>query len=206
MVCSFSIDNKSVVGADAIAAGLGRAQADGTVIHLYAHRPGITVDASTIELVLAEAADRGLPFVTYRDLVEGIGTAGLALSFDGHFAAGWHAMRPMFDRYGAKVTFFISSFYVLTESEVGQLRELEGDGHAIEYHSTNHLDAEEFAASKGIDRYLAEEIFPDLDRMHEAGFTPVSFAYPFGTRTAAIDGALLQHFRLLRAIRYTCPY
>jgi hypothetical protein len=42
--------------------------------------------------------------------------------------------------------------------------------------------------------------------MREAGFDPITFAYPFGARTAELDEALLQHFRLLRAIRYTCPY
>lgn len=206
VVCAFSMDNKNVISTDSIAAGLARAQVEGTVLHVYAHETGETVDESTVELLLAGAADRELPFVTYRDLVDGVRTAGLALSFDGHNLVSWHSLRPLFDRHGARATFFISSFWVLTEDELRMLRELDGDGHAIEYHSTNHLDAEEFVASNGMERYLAEDIFPDLERMRAAGFDPTSFAYPYGARTSAIDDAMLQHFRMLRAIRFTCPY
>lgn len=208
VVCGMSVDNKNLISADSIAAGLDRAQVDGAVIHLYTHRPAGTVDESTIELVLAGAADRDLRFVTYRDLVDGIGAgrAGLAFSFDDRDLAGWHPLRPLFDRYGARVTFFISEFSTLGEDELRMLRDLGGDGHAIEYHSTHHLNAEEFAAQNGVDRYIAEDILPDLQRMRDAGFDPTSFSYPFGARTAATDAALLEHFRLLRAIHYTCPY
>src|SRR5512140_1957586 len=96
--CGQSVDNKNLISTDAIAAGLDRAQVDGTVIHLYTHRPAGTVDESTIELVLAGAADRDLPFVTYRDLAAGAGTTGLAFSFDDRDLAGWHPLRPLFQR------------------------------------------------------------------------------------------------------------
>ena len=206
VLCGFSVDNKNVVSTDAIAAGLDRAQIELTVLHLYAHLPAKTIDESTLELVLAGAADRDMDFVTYRDLAEGTKTTGLAFSFDGPYIAGWHPLRPLFDRYGAKVTFFISSFWRLNDDEVRMVRDLAADGHAIEYHSTNHVDAEEFAGANGIERYLEEDVFPDLQRMRAAGFDPISFAYPYGARTAATDAALLQHFKLLRAIRFTCPY
>ncbi len=206
VLCGLSVDNKNLVSNDSIAAGLDRAQVDGTVLHLYTHRPAGTVDESTIELVLAGAADRDLGFVTYRDLVDGTAAAGLAFSFDDRDLVGWHALRPLFERYGARVTFFISAFSTLLEDELRMLRDLAADGHAIEYHSTHHLNAEEVSAAKGVDGYVAEDILPDLQRMREAGFDPTSFAYPFGARTSATDAALLQHFRLLRAIRFTCPH
>jgi hypothetical protein len=206
VLCGLSVDNKNVVSTDAIAAGLDRAQVDRTVLHLYTHRPAGTVDESTIELVLAGAADRDMDFVTYRDLVDGTKSEGLAFSFDDRDLAGWHALRPLFERYGAKVTFFISQYSTLDEEGVRMLRELGADGHAIEYHSTNHFNAEEFSGANGVERYVEEDILPDLQRMREAGFDPTSFAYPFGARTAATDAALLQHFKLLRAIRFTCPY
>jgi peptidoglycan/xylan/chitin deacetylase (PgdA/CDA1 family) len=206
VVCAQSLDNKNVISTDAIAAGLDRARIDGTVLHLYAHETLRRAEASTLELVFAGAADRHLPFVTYRELVDGTKTAGLAFSFDGHNLDNWNGLRPLFDRYGAKVTFFISSFFVLTEDELRMLHELATDGHAIEYHSTHHLNAEDFVEANGIDRYLAEDIFPDLQKMRDAGFDPTSYAYPFGARTSETDDALLQHFKMLRAIRYTCPY
>ncbi len=206
VVCAYSVDNKNAISTDAIAAALARAKLDGTVLHLYAHETGETVDESTVELLFAGAADRGLPFVTYRDLVDGTGRTGLAFSFDGHNLVNWHSLRPLFERYGARVTFFISSFWLLTDEELGMLRVLAAEGHAVEYHSTNHLDAEKFVEANGIERYLAEDIFPDLERLREAGFDPTSFSHPYGARTAAIDDALLQHFRLLRALRFSCPY
>jgi Polysaccharide deacetylase len=206
VLCGLSVDNKNAVSADSIATGLDRAQLDRTVIHLYTHKPTGTVDESTIELVLAGAADRDMDFVTYRDLVDGTKTAGLAFSFDDHDLAGWHPLRSMFDRYGAKVTFFVSSFWSLSEEDLGKLRDLAADGHAIEYHSTFHENAEEYSRANGVERYVEDDILPDLQRMREAGFDPTSFAYPFGARTAATDAALLQHFRLLRAIRYSCPH
>jgi peptidoglycan/xylan/chitin deacetylase (PgdA/CDA1 family) len=206
VLCGMNVDNKNLISNEAIEAGLERARIDGTVLHLYTHRPAGTVDESTIELVLAGAADRDLGFVTYRELADGTKDAGLAFSFDDRDLRGWHALRPLFDRYGAKVTFFISQFFALEEEEIGMMRELAGDGHAIEYHSTNHLNAEEHSAANGVEGYIAEDILPDLQRMREAGFDPTSFAYPYGARTHATDAAVLHHFRLLRAISYTCPY
>jgi Polysaccharide deacetylase len=206
VVCSFSVDDKNVVSTDTIATGLDRARIDGTALHLYAHWPTKTVDVSTLELVLGGAVDRDMDFVTYRDLADGTKTAGLAFSFDGPYIQGWYPLRPLFEHYGAKVTFFVSHFWRLNDDEVRMLRDLAADGHDIEYHSTIHLDAEEFAEANGIARYLEEDIFPDLERLRAAGFDPISFSYPYGSRTAAIDAALLQHFKLLRAIRYTCPY
>jgi peptidoglycan/xylan/chitin deacetylase (PgdA/CDA1 family) len=206
VMCGFSLDNKEVVSADSIAAGLARAQVDGTVIHLYAHETFARAEESTLELLFSGAADRHLPFVTYRDLAEETKTTGLAFSFDGHNLTNWYSLRSLFDRYGAKVTFFISSFSALTLAEFHMLVDLANDGHDVEYHSTNHLDAEEFVASNGIDRYIAEEIDPDLEKMRALGFDPTTFAYPYGSRTSETDDALLQHFRLLRAIRFTCPY
>jgi hypothetical protein len=206
VLCGMSVDNKNLVSADAIAAGLDRAQVDGTVIHLYSHRPAGTVDESTLELVIGGAADRNMDFVTYRDLADGTKTSGLAFSFDDRDLRGWHALRPMFARYGARVTFFISQFFALEEEEVAMMRDLASDGHAIEYHSTNHLNAEEVSTANGVEHYVAEDILPSLQRMREAGFDPTSFAYPFGARTRATDAALLEHFQLLRAIRFTCPH
>lgn len=69
VLCSLSVDMKNSVSTDAIATGLDRAQVEGTVLHLYTHRPNGTVDESTIELILGSAADRGMEFVTYRGLV-----------------------------------------------------------------------------------------------------------------------------------------
>jgi hypothetical protein len=207
IMCGFNLDNKNSVSLDAIAVGLDRAQVDGTVIHLYTHRPAGTVDASTIESVLAAAADRGMSFVTYRQLVDGTNApSGLAFSFDDHDIAGWYPLRDIFDRYDAKVTFFISGFtdWLGPEDRV-ELHQLEAEGHAVEYHSTYHFDAAAYTAANGIDAYVADDILPALTDMRANGFDPKVFAYPFGSRTAETDAALLQLFPMLRASNFACP-
>ncbi|HUS29506.1 MAG TPA: polysaccharide deacetylase family protein [Kofleriaceae bacterium] len=206
VLCAFNVDNKNAVSADSIAAGLDRAQAEHVVLHIYTHRPEGTVDESTIEQIVAGAADRGMPFVTYRDLVAGTATEGLALSFDDHDIGGWHALRPMFDLYGAKVTFFISAFHVFDDNARMLLRDLFLDGHSIDYHSTEHRNAETYSAEFGVERYIADDIVPDLELMRADGYDPTTFAYPFGARTAATDAALLKLFPLVRASSFDCPH
>ncbi len=205
VMCGISVDFKNTVSNDSIANGLDRAQVEGTVLHLYSHRPAGSVDVSTIEHVLAGAADRDMAFVTYRDLVNGRGDAGLAFSFDDRDIRGWHELLPTLELYGARVTFFISQFHVLEDDERRLLRELAAAGHDVEYHSTNHRDAEVVIAEQGLGAYLAEEIEPDLRLMRDAGFDPVVFAYPFGSRTAQTDAALLEHVQLLRGSSHDCP-
>jgi hypothetical protein len=205
VMCGMSVDYKNTVSNDAIASGLDRAQVDGTVVHLYSHRPAGTVDVSTIEHIVAGAADRDMPFVTYRELAGGDATTGLAFSFDDHNIQSWHELIPLFELYGARVTFFISAYHGLEVEERDQLRELAAAGHDIEYHSTNHRDAEVVTSEQGLDAYLAEEITPDLELMRAEGFDPIVFAYPFGSRTDETDAALLERFSLLRGSSHDCP-
>jgi peptidoglycan/xylan/chitin deacetylase (PgdA/CDA1 family) len=208
IVCSFDIDNKNEVSTDAIATGLDRASVEQEIVHLYSHKPAGTVDVSTIEEVIAAAADRDLPFVTYEDIAtaqKGDDLYGLAFSFDDHDIVGWHPLIPLFARYGARVTFNISSFHTLSEDELVMLKDLQDAGHAIEYHSTNHEDAAALIADLGPEGYDETDIEPDLALMRAAGYDPKAFAYPFGSRSKASDELLLGIFPVLRASSFNCP-
>src|SRR6185503_17372050 len=99
--------------------------------------------------------------------------------------AGWHSLRPIFELYGAKVTFFISAYHALSDDDKRKLHDLANDGHSIDYHSTNHQNAETYSAEHGVDGYITDDILPDLELMLADGFDPTTFAYPFGARTAA---------------------
>jgi peptidoglycan/xylan/chitin deacetylase (PgdA/CDA1 family) len=206
VLCGISIDNKNTVSADAIAVGLDRANVDETILHLYSHKPEGTIDASTLEQVVAGAADRNMPFVTYADLADGTATQGLALSFDDHDVAGWNGLLPMFDLYGARVTFFISHYTTITDDDRALLRNLADAGHAIEYHSTAHLNAETYSSEHGVEGYITDDILPGLAAMRAGGYNPRVFAYPFGARTAATDDAVLEQFPLVRASHFNCPH
>lgn len=206
VLCGLNIDNKYMVSADAIAAGLDRAVIDEMTLHLYAHKPNRTIDESTIEQLVAGAADRGLPFVTYADLADGTATTGLALSFDDHDVVGWNAMLPMLELYGARVTFFVSHYTYINDEERRLLRNLADAGHAIEYHSTFHLSAEKYTTEHGVEAYIADDILPGLAAMRDAGYNPRVFAYPFSERTAETDAAVLEHFALARGSYHNCPH
>jgi len=206
VLCSNSIDDKTHVTGALIGDVMNRASADQTTLHLYAHSPGETVQLTTIESVLAAATAHELEFATYEQLSAGIVPGSLALSFDDHSLASWTALRPMLARYDARVTFFVSEFLELTGEERAQLRRLSDDGHDIEYHSTQHLSAVDYAAAHGVESYVANEILPALRAMRAEGYPTTVFAYPFGARNADTDAALARYFTRLRAIRTTCPW
>lgn len=205
VLCGISIDNKNTVSADAIAVGLDRATVDETILHLYSHKPNGTIDESTLEQVVAGAADRDMNFVTYAELADGTATQGLALSFDDHDVVGWNALLPMFEIYGARVTFFISHYTLINDEERRLVRNLADAGHAIEYHSTAHQNAETYSAENGVEAYITDDILPGLAAMRADRYNPRVFAYPFGARTAATDEAVLAHFPLVRASHFNCP-
>jgi hypothetical protein len=205
VLCAHNIDDRYHTSVDDIGDALDRAKADGTTLHLYAHIPGETVAISAIEDVLAAVAERGMSFATYQELETGEVPGSLALAFDDHSVTAWFALRPMFERYRARVTFFISAFLTLAGDELAALEQLYADGHDIEFHSTSHFDAVEYSTMFGMDEYLAVEIVPGLDAMRAAGYAPTIFAYPRGARNAATDAALAPSFAHLRAIRTTCP-
>lgn len=205
IVCGANIDDKNSVSVDSIAAGLERARADNSVLHLYAHAPPLTAQLESIETALGGAADRGMRFVKYSELTQADLGAGLAFSFDDHHLAIWSSMRPMFDRHGAKVTFFISAYHTLTEEERGQLRALADDGHDIQYHSTNHRNAADYAATHGAAAWITDDIAPDLAALRGDGYDPTAFAYPYGARNATTDAAILTVLPLARGSDFSCP-
>jgi hypothetical protein len=205
VLCAQGIDDTYQIGTDEISDALGRAKADGTTLHLYAHTPHETIATSAIEGVLEAAARHGVELTTYETLGDHEVPGSLALAFDDNSIAQWSALRPLLTRHGARVTFFVSGFPAASADDRAGLRQLADDGHDIQFHSVSHLRADEYVAAHGADAYLAAEIFPGLDAMHAAGYTAGVFAYPHGARSDATDAALAPYFVNLRAIRSTCP-
>ena len=205
ITCGINLDNKNLISVDSIGTGLDRASVDETIIHLYSHKPAGTVDESTVEEVVAAASDRGLPFVTYADLVDGTAEYGLAYSFDDRDIVGWHGLLPMFRYYDARVTFFISEFETIDPDTMVLLHEIAADGHAIEFHGALHRNAESTTAELGAQGWIDLDIVPGLDLMRAEGFNPRVYAYPYGARTAETDRAILEVLPLVRASHFSCP-
>src|SRR5262249_51915261 len=109
--CALSVDAKANSGTDNIDGALDRARDRGEVLELYAHHPGVTVPVETLAHLLAGARDRGIGSVTYSDFAAGSFAApGLALSFDDTSVDAWVEQIPLFQQYGARITFFVSRY------------------------------------------------------------------------------------------------
>jgi peptidoglycan/xylan/chitin deacetylase (PgdA/CDA1 family) len=132
--------------------------------------------------------------------VENNQRAGIAISFDDHFISDWYALRPLFQKYDAKVTFFVTCGDTLTEDEVTKLKQLEKDGHEIGFHGTVHGKSTELIAAGPV-KYAEAELTPGLNYMKLAGFTPESYAHPGGDHNDQVDSVLLASgFKILRDV------
>jgi peptidoglycan/xylan/chitin deacetylase (PgdA/CDA1 family) len=127
-------------------------------------------------------------------------TAGIAISFDDRFIEEWYALRPLFQKYDAKVTFFITCSDGLQIEEIEKLKQLEADGHEIGFHGTIHGKSTELI-TLGSDKYVETELTPGLKWMADAGFYPTSYAHPGGNHNVQVDSVLLANgFKILRDV------
>lgn len=201
--CGVNLDSSANNDLASIDTGLDRARDRREVVELYSHRPGGSVPVDKIEHVLAGARDRGLAFVTYSDFAARTEVApGLAMSFDDTFVAEWLALRPMFQHYHARVTFFVSRYATLGEDAHAGLQLLAADGHDIEPHTVQHLRAPDYVENYGIDAYLRNEVDPSIAVLEQDGYEVHAFAYPFGARTDELDAAIGKRVPVIRSVAF----
>ncbi len=203
--CAMTLD-KATGSASAIAnvlAGLDRARQRGEIIELFAHRPGVTVGWDDLEAVLAGAAERGLRYFTYAELLERPRQAGVALSFDDAGITSWYEARPLFARYGARATFFVTRYLDWSDEDRAMLRELAAEGHSVEPHGRFHLHAPQYVEDHGLEAFLRDEVRPSIDALVDDGYAPTTYAYPFGVRTSEIDEAILALLPKVRSLTYS---
>ena len=126
--------------------------------------------------------------------------AGFSLTFDDYDVNGWYSMRNTYLKYGVKATFFLSHFHTLSTAEINKLKTLESDGNEIGCHTFDHegIGRDYHYDSNRINAYISKQITPALNNMKNAGFNPVSLAYPFGERNKEYDNAVRAYFPNLR--------
>lgn len=201
--CAVNLDGKAG-NLDSIDAALDRARDRAEVLELYAHKPGETVAVADLEHVIAGAAARGLAFVTYADLAARTEVRpGLALSFDDSSIGPWYELRPLFQQYGARVTFFLTRYATQPPDLKAMVRTLAADGHDIAAHSVAHRRAPTYVEEHGLRAYLEEEALPSIQVLRDDGYDVTSFAYPYGARTGELDDALLAHVAILRSVAFS---
>lgn len=205
VLCGVGIDDRSGNELDSFIEGMSRALERREVLVVFGHEPGVHHEIDKLEAVLSAANELDLPFITFADLVDPDTPRGpgLALTFDDSAVDEWYGIRDLLASYGARVTFFVTRFHKLSDERLDMLRDLRSDGHAIEAHGVHHLDAPEYVEQNGIQAYVDDELVPSLEIMRELGFDPHSFAYPFGSRTSALDHAVLEHVQLARSVAWT---
>ena len=125
--------------------------------------------------------------------------SGVLFTFDDRFISQWSAQLPLFAKYNAHATFFISGFHLLDASQIATLHTMDAAGHAIGCHSVNHYNAVDYVNQHGLAEYLSVEVDPAIAIMKSNGFNPTCFAYPSSARNDEIDQAMLERFGYLRS-------
>ena len=144
-------------------------------------------------------------FITVTEKPPGPSDAGIAITFDDYAVDKWYGIRDLLNQYDAHVTFFVSDFYDLTDSEINKLRVLQQDGHEIAFHGYAHVEADHYLQSHTIQQYLDAEIIPGIELMNNKGFYPVDFAYPGGAGTETVTEVLGDYFVHVRSTAYGSP-
>ena len=126
----------------------------------------------------------------------------LCLTFDDRNFDAWERNIPLFAKYGAHATFFVSG--KIDERAEKCMRRLSAEGHCIGLHGFRHQRARLALSKLGEEGYIREEILPQLSVCREKGLDVRSFAYPYRDRSSETDAILLRHFDCLRPDSALC--
>jgi hypothetical protein len=209
VLCGSALDdiNKSSVDWDKVQHGIDTAFKYDWIYERYAHGPGSTVKLETLERAFTMFDEAGLSWTTYRDLdPDAEPYPGITFAFDDSAIDSWFELRDMFARHHALVTFFVTRYDQFTPEQRAKLHTLADDGHDIEAHTMTHANAVEYAKQYGVDAYVQNEVLPSLEVLRADGFSPESFAYPYGARSDELDRAIEPYVRYIRTTPGPCPH
>ena len=87
-------------------------------------------------------------------------------------------------RYGMRGTFYVNSARLGVQDHLGvaQLKAIAADGNEIGGHTLDHADLTTLTSDD-----VARQVCNDRVALHDLGFSPKSFAYPFGAYNSAIE-------------------
>jgi peptidoglycan/xylan/chitin deacetylase (PgdA/CDA1 family) len=161
---------------------------------LYLH--SLNGHASTVEQFMRRFSDLGYDFVGPDEFLSRSGRM-ILLTFDDNFQS-WYACLPMFDRLGAKATFYVNTISFRDRANdadicrffsrisavpeptltVGELRCLAEAGHTIGAHTHTHPNLADIPLDKA-----KNEIRTSKSILEDILLEPVThFAYPYGMR------------------------
>ena len=126
--------------------------------------------------------------------------AGICLSFDDKSVNEWYELLPLFKKYNATATFFVTQPQELNDEEIQKLQQLEKAGFEIGFHGYHHKSAEHYIRKHSYKEYMETEIYPGIQFMDSIGVNCRSFAYPYGAQYWFTDYLLLRHFDAVRDV------
>lgn len=133
---------------------------------------------------------------------------GIVLTFDDDRVDNWYANLPLLDSAGARVTFYICKYQRFTAEQKRKLAVIQGHGHEIAFHSTNHYNMMDYVYKQKhtTEEMLRNEVEVGLKAMNDDGYYPTTFAYPYGAHNGLYDKLLLRYFKSVRALNGTQDY
>lgn len=120
------------------------------------------------------------------------------LTFDDTYIDDWFGADSIFQKYDARVTFFVTHLLKLDSNDYANLLILQDRGHEIGCHSLTHYDPVQYMDSAGIENYLSREVDSAISILRAKGFKISSFAFPFGKYTEALKDSLEKRNLFLR--------
>jgi len=172
-------------------------------------------ETRTVSLGTSAAANRA----TIQTVVDAVSKAGggrivvpagesgvLLLTFDDRNFAGWEKAMPVFEKYGAHATFFVSG--PIDNTAVKTLKKLVAAGHTAGLHGLTHANADVAIARDGAEKYYWDDIVPQKDAIYWAYVPCSTFAYPNCARSEASDELFREKgFRRIRGgVKGATPY
>lgn len=121
----------------------------------------------------------------------------ICFTFDDRNFQGWINAMPIFEKYNAHASFFISG--EIDDEALSAIKILYKAGHTIGLHTKNHSDAPEYFEKYSAELYFQNEIKEQMQKLKENGIDITSFAYPNNKRTEETDRFLSKYFKRFRA-------
>jgi peptidoglycan/xylan/chitin deacetylase (PgdA/CDA1 family) len=119
--------------------------------------------------------------------------AGILLAMDDDYQDVWEQYFDLFDRYQAKLTFFVTGEYGPFCSKALNR------GHDIGYHTLNHLNLLKVSR-----KVFFEETLAGLDGFRKAEIPLKAFAYPYGLWEPWMHKELFKSFTVIRGFGTIC--
>lgn len=124
------------------------------------------------------------------------------LTFDDAYVSDWLGADSLFEKYGAKATFFVTHLHDLDSSDFAGLAFLQSRGHEIGCHGLSHADPITYMDSAGIRAYLVNEVDAAVALLWEKGFEVKSYAFPFGNYTDELCDSIHARGLFMRGAGY----